>query len=42
MKSRGKAAVGFNCHGLSLNVEERKAEGYQWRLCYLQLMNWKY
>lgn len=32
MKSKGKAAVGFNCDGLSVSVEGRKAEGNQRRL----------
>lgn len=27
MKSKGKAAVGFNCDGLSVSMEGRKAEG---------------
>lgn len=38
MKSKGKAAVGFNSHGLSLSVEGRKSEGYQWYRCCLQPM----
>lgn len=38
MKPKGKAAVGFNGHGLSVSMEGWKAEGYQGCLCCLQLM----
>lgn len=38
MKSKGKAAVGFDCHGLSLSMEWEEGRGKPETVCCLQLM----